>query len=374
MRSVVWILVTAVLASKTAGAQTLKIVPENVLYRDMEVTNVGPFVSSAQNATGVVWSQRIVHQTAVPAVRIHVQVRQGRPAADWRIVFLDIAGQVVESIPGGSPLLSSGGIWSTELRGKGGEVQLVSDGAAQGLQIAIDRYAYQVIVGVPQSISGIDQRIPIRRAPADVKGWAPPIARLSFIKEDRQYVCTGFLMTADLLMTNEHCLGTPEIAVSALADFGYDASNATPRRVRVSKLEAVDPTLDYAIVRLSEPLGEFGRVTLGDSTVVDGENLVIVEHPGGEFKQASIDDCKVRRPSLTGVAKPGTDFGHLCDTLGGSSGSPVMDRQSGKVIGLHHFGFIDGSPDPVNQGVHMNQIIADVRQRFPQLFAELTRQ
>ena len=61
-------------------------------------------------------------------------------------------------------------------------------------------------------------------------------------------------------------------------------------------------------------------------------------------------DCKLSGVNRIG-AKTGdaSDFGHLCDTLGGSSGSPVMDWQSGFVV-LHHFGFVSASSDPVNQG------------------------
>ena len=75
------LIIAALTASVTA--QTLTIVPERVLYSDMEVATVGPFVSQAAAGTGVVWSRIITHPTGVPAVRVHIQVRQGRPAADW---------------------------------------------------------------------------------------------------------------------------------------------------------------------------------------------------------------------------------------------------------------------------------------------------
>jgi V8-like Glu-specific endopeptidase len=79
------------------------------------------------------------------------------------------------------------------------------------------------------------------------------------------------------------------------------------------------------------------------------------------------------------VARPGTgggatDFGHLCDTLGGSSGSPVLDRQSGRLVGLHHLGIPPGAADPVNQAVHIGQVLEDVKTRIPALHAEITGQ
>jgi hypothetical protein len=373
MRSVAYAsLIVAATVTGTATAQTLRIDRAKVLYKDMEVANVGPFVSRPGAATGVLWSQTISHPTGVPAVRVHVQVRQGRPAADWRIRFRDLAGQEIELFEGGSPLLAAGGVWSGEIPGRGAEIELVTDTNAQGLEIAVDRYAFRVISAIPMSISGLDQRTPIRRAPPDVRGWAGPIARLSFISGGEQYVCTGFLLTRDLLLTNEHCLGTEESALSALAEFGFDSLDATPTKVRVSKLEAVDAPLDYALVRLAQAPSGFGRVTLGSTAVTDGQALVIVEHPAGEYKQASIDDCKVRTASRAGVTAALTDFGHLCDTLGGSSGSPVLDRQTGRVVGLHHLGFLAGVPDPVNQGVHIGLVLDDLRRRLPTLHAEVT--
>jgi hypothetical protein len=33
-----------------------------------------------------------------------------------------------------------------------------------------------------------------------------------------------------------------------------------------------------------------------------------------------------------------TDVSYYCDTAGGSSGSPVLSRKTGKVVALHHFG------------------------------------
>jgi hypothetical protein len=363
----------AVLAARTVDAQAFRIEREKVLYKDMKVARVGPFVSTAQGTTGVLWTRVVSHETAVPAVRVHVQVRRGRPAADWRIRIRDLSGQEVESFPGGSPMLSSGGVWSGEVPGRGAAVELVSDTDGQGLEIAVDQYAYRVISPIPSSITGLDQRIPIRMAPEDVRGWAPPIARLSFIRDGDQFVCTGFLVTANLLLTNEHCLGTDAAALSALVEFGFDSLNDTPTTFRVSKLEAASVPLDYAIVRLSQSPDGFGRVKLAaEAAAAEDQALAIIEHPAGEFKQASIDDCKVRLVSRPGSGGGSTDFGHLCDTLGGSSGSPVLDRQSGAVVGLHHLGIPVGAVDPVNQAVHIGLVLEDVRTRLPALHSELT--
>ena len=364
-------LVGAALNIAPLAAQTFKIEPEKLLYRDMTVVGVGPFVSVRRAPTGVLWSRTILHSTAVPAVRVHVQVRQGRTAADWRIRIRDLSGREVESFAGGASLLAAGEIWSGEVGGRGAEVELVSDRDPQDLEIAVDKYAYRVISPIPLGINGVDQRIPIRRAPQDVRGWAPPVARVSFIRDEQQYVCTGFLMTRDLLLTNERCLGAPAVALSALVQFGFDSLDSMPTTIRVARLEAVSVPLDYALVRLNQAAAGFGHVTLPASSVAEDQALVIIQHPAGEYKQASIDDCRVRAVSRPGVGGRTTDFGHLCDTLAGSSGAPLLDRESGEVVGLHHLGIPMSSEEPVNQGVHVGLILEDLRTRIPALHAEI---
>jgi V8-like Glu-specific endopeptidase len=47
-----------------------------------------------------------------------------------------------------------------------------------------------------------------------------------------------------------------------------------------------------------------------------------------------------------------SDVAYLCDTAGGSSGSPVLSRTTNKVVALHHFG---GCP---NSGVRGDLLAA----------------
>ena len=54
----------------------------------------------------------------------------------------------------------------------------------------------------------------------------------------------------------------------------------------------------------------------------------------------------------------GSDFGHTCDTMEGSSGSPVLRRADLKVVGLHHWGFVsnDQKWSAENRAVQMRLI------------------
>jgi V8-like Glu-specific endopeptidase len=354
-----------------AAAQTFRVPREKVLVQDMEVADVGPFVSTPRAATGLIWSRTVSADSAAPSVRIHIQVRQGRPSADWRIVVRDLAGAEVESFVGGSAHVAAGAFWTGEVKGRGAEIELRSDAGADGLEIAIDRYASLVVKSFPQAITGVDQRLAIGKASAEIQGWGKPIARLRFVNAMGQFFCTGFLVTPALLMTNQHCLSSQEEALSALVDFDYDDFSAQPRPLRVSKLEATSEPLDYSVVRLARPPSPGPGVVKIGTVAAQDQALVIVEHPAGEPKQASIDDCKVSGIALVGVGTDTTDFGHLCDTLGGSSGSPVFSRQDGTVVGLHHLGFRTDSANPVNQAVHIGRVLDDLAQRAPALRAEI---
>jgi V8-like Glu-specific endopeptidase len=173
-------------------------------------------------------------------------------------------------------------------------------------------------------------------------------------------------------MTNEHCISSGSEARSAVAEFRYDSQAAEPTRYRGMALEAGDTALDYAVLRLRGNPSQHGRVRFTTSgPQSEGRRLAIIQHPAGEPKQASVADCKVSGLNRAGVGGTNTDFGHLCDTLGGSSGSPVFDWDSLRVVGLHHLGFRAGIDDPVNQAVRMQLIRAHVRQEKPNIAVEI---
>jgi len=157
---------------------------------------------------------------------------------------------------------------------------------------------------------------------------------------------------------------------SALVDFDYDSSRASPSTLRLTEIVAKDPELDFALLRLAEPSGRW-PLRLESREPSEDQALLIIQHPAGEPKQVSVLDCRVSGAQITGLTTKLTDFGHLCDTLGGSSGSPVQDIKSGTVIGLHHLGFRSGHADPVNQAVKIGLIIQRLRDTNPRILVEL---
>jgi hypothetical protein len=222
--------------------------------------------------------------------------------------------------------------------------------------------------------------VPILGLPDEVQGLGKSTARIRFIGDNGgRYVCTGFLVSSDLLMTNEHCFSSSEEALSALVDFDFDTAGSSCdahgicKTVRVSKLLWNNFTLDNALVRLSTVPNGRAAVPLAttDSRIL-GQDLIIIHHPDGQSKKVSLINCQVaNKDFVEGRGGEKHDFSHLCNTVGGSSGSAVWDRKSHQVIGIHHFGFTPGAAKPSNQGVDMGAILDDIFTHDPNVYRTL---
>jgi V8-like Glu-specific endopeptidase len=92
--------------------------------------------------------------------------------------------------------------------------------------------------------------------------------------------------------------------------------------------------LDYAIVQLGKnakgeiPGKKFGRLIVAVSDLIaNGAMLCVIQHPNGKPKMVEAG------PLLTNLN--GTISYDSIDTLGGSSGSALLDATTGEVVGVH---------------------------------------
>mgnify|MGYP001142215814 CR=1 FL=1 len=176
---------------------------------------------------------------------------------------------------------------------------------------------------------------------------------------------TGFLISPDFLITNNHVIGSVEEVSECIAEFNFqDDWNGLSERSQRFKLDAsqfqTNPDLDYTLVRVQDNPGDlFGYIDIFSSRIPEiGENLTIIQHPLGGKKQICLTDNHVA-----------SVFKHLVqyttDTEPGSSGSPVFDQQW-RLVSLHHKGGLlpgqDGSSHFVNEGILFNKIVNDARQ------------
>lgn len=233
--------------------------------------------------------------------------------------------------------------WTPLINSQRTEITVVGTEAPAGLKIKLDRIAFTTQPGKLSSIIGLDQRQQIWTGLNDplISRLQSSIAKLSFVKNDKLYVCTGFMLDESTMMTNEHCVNSQQGCGSTVAIFGYqEASDGTVSSGTTYDCEnfvRADFDLDYSLLRIAGAPGiNWGSVQLSQSGVSDNEELFIIQHPAGEPKQFSLQDCRVSQAIADGRATE-TDFAHTCDTLGGSSGSPVFTRD-GRLVGLHHYG------------------------------------
>lgn len=226
----------------------------------------------------------------------------------------------------------------------------------------------------PESTCGVNER-------KDVQCYADshpveyertrPVARLLI---NGSGSCTAWRVGPDNRMfTNNHCISGASGPSKTEVWFNYqktgcNSGSSTSGRVIVTGDEMLQTNadLDYSLFTLKNfsQVQEFGYYGLDVRNPIQQERIYIPQHGRGDPKQLSIVSdqnsdglCRVDVTLADGSA-PNTDMGYMCDTIGGSSGSPVLAASSNKAIALHHFG---GCP---NQGVLINLIWPQVADFF----------
>ena len=154
---------------------------------------------------------------------------------------------------------------------------------------------------------------------------------------------TGFMVSPNLLMTNNHVLETDAQAANSEIQFDYEL-DVKNREVTTSSFR-FDPStffltneqLDFSLVAVS-PNGDTKPSDWGwnqipesdDGLIVKGEYVSIIQHPNGEMKQIALRENQ--------ILDFFDEFLHYkTDTAPGSSGSPVFNDQW-EIVALHHSG------------------------------------
>lgn len=183
---------------------------------------------------------------------------------------------------------------------------------------------------------------------------------------------TGFLTKEGYIFTNNHVIGSADVAKTARLEFNYEVGpdgktkSRTAYQLDVSDFKTSPPNeFDFARVKVVDradaPLAQWGFVEFdADAVPAIGESVTIIQHPKGEDKQIALNANEV-------LGQLNQHIFYTTDTEPGSSGSPVFNKDW-KVVAIHHAGKTDaegglvinaqGDRRGANRGILFREIFA----------------
>jgi hypothetical protein len=328
------------------------------IHREGLVRTLTPAITPTglrDRGDGVLWQTRI-EQPGSEWMRLQFARITVTPGVHFQLVLRDRTERQIARYTDSqfalnpeflTPVLFSSGV-TVQLEALEG--QPVRDGS---LMFELTRVIYQVDATgrfTPQSLvpdwRTVSEAVAITKR-ADLPQLARSVAKL-YIGDG--FVCTGFLIGTDTLLTNNHCLaestafgrtnGPPSARgcsdIEIQFDFDQQPEPARSVRTNCRGVRDFDPKLDFAVLAFNPDAvlidGKQRRVPLRirrDAGRYVGQSFV-VHHPAGLAKKVSFA-CATYSP--TDPAR----VDHDCATVGGSSGSPVFS-EAGEVVALHFAG------------------------------------
>ena len=193
---------------------------------------------------------------------------------------------------------------------------------------------------------------------------------------------SGTMISADLMLTCGHlfdvdpngwtvprqngtstAISPQEIATNMHVNFLYQVDPSGTLRAEqrfpiTQLLEYRLGGLDMAICRIGgNPGNTYGWTEVSATNPVAGEMLAILGHPAGQPKRIEAGPC-------TSISSTTVRYNDI-DTLGGNSGSGILQATTGRVLGVHTNGGCNSAGTGTNSGV----AIAAIRGASPTLQA-----
>ncbi|MGW2820637.1 S1 family peptidase [Streptomyces sp. NPDC001443] len=161
-----------------------------------------------------------------------------------------------------------------------------------------------------------------------------------------------------LVLTNGHCLetGFPEpgeviVGQSSSRTFGLLNSAGTKvatlraSKVAYSTMTDTDVTIYQLTSTYATILSNYGisPLTLADTHPVAGTAITVASGYWKRYYSCSIDGFVYRLKESDWTWKDSVRYTSACQTIGGTSGSPVIDQSTNKVVAVNNTGNEDGA-------------------------------
>jgi S1-C subfamily serine protease len=196
-----------------------------------------------------------------------------------------------------------------------------------------------------------------------------------------EWLGTGFLVADDVVMTNRHVAvefcrqkgahWVFEPPIKPRIDYSEELGTTAPAEFNLTEVIGVHETYDFALMRVSRK-GTVGvrppsALSLASKpTLAAKRQIFIVGYPASDSRRndpvvmrrifANIYDVKRLQPGeIMAVTLARKVMSHDCSTLGGNSGSCVVDLDTQRVVGLHFRGKYLES----NDAIMLSRLAAD---------------
>lgn len=190
------------------------------------------------------------------------------------------------------------------------------------------------------------------------------VGRVDIIGHPRlAYGGTGFLVGPNLLLTNRHVasvfvngVGARNLALTfrSRIDLKQEAGSEDSLLLTVTKATMVHPYWDAALLTVTGVPGDLAPLTLASDAARGSRLIAVVGYPAFDPRNnqevqrevfRNLFEKKRLQPGYITGAGVVSSFGHRVEaathdasTLGGNSGSAVVDVETGHVVGLHFAG------------------------------------
>ncbi|MFJ8084211.1 serine protease [Streptomyces sp. NPDC096205] len=227
-------------------------------------------------------------------------------------------------------------------------------------------------------ITGAGAAPAVAATETDSGSAAPAVKAVNFAGTVALSNCSGSVIrmpdSADddpaLVLTNGHCLetGMPdpgEVVVDQPSTRSFSLLNSSGTRVgtlRASKIAYSTMTdTDVAVYQLTRSYASIrstygiNALTLNDTHPVAGTAISVVSGYWKRIYNCSVDGFVYRMREGGWTWKDSVRYTSACNTIGGTSGSPVIDQSTGRVVAVNNTGNEDGQSCTVNNPCEVDE-------------------